>query len=175
MKLPAPPLPSAPNSPALALAARLAAWRTSRRAPRALLWLALVALLLVAQTLLVALTLRYEEARAQERSDDVAAAALADIRRRTQMVLQGLQGLQHRFQTERAGHNRILVEVRPIEPVARVDKLVSVDIALPKLTATRHDLDFIQQMQLAAREMVIGLFERGAEQIRSVQVEFDRR
>ena len=97
----APPTPLHPpprHHPSLAarLAARLAAWRASGRTPRALLWPALVALLLVAQTLLVALTLRYEEARAQERSDDVAAAALSDIRRRTQMALQGLQGLQQR-------------------------------------------------------------------------------
>ena len=70
------------------------AWRRARRTPRALLWVALVALLLVAQTLLVALTLRYEEARAQERTDDAAALALGDIKRRTQRLLQGLQGLQ---------------------------------------------------------------------------------
>jgi len=65
-----------------------------KRAPRALLWVALVALLLVAQSLLVALTWRYEEARAQERTDDAAAAALGEIRRRTQQVLQDLQALQ---------------------------------------------------------------------------------
>jgi len=59
-----------------------------------LLWVALVALLLVAQSLLVALTLRYEEARAQERTDDAAAAALGEIRRRTQQVLQDLLALQ---------------------------------------------------------------------------------
>ena len=70
------------------------AGQTGRRAPRALLWVALVGLLLVAQTLLVALTLRYEEARAQERTDDAAAAALGEVRRRTQQVLQGLQALQ---------------------------------------------------------------------------------
>ena len=72
----------------------LARARSVRRTPRALLWVALVALLGVAQTLLVVLTLRYEEARAQERSDDVAAAAVGELRRRTQMVLQALQGLQ---------------------------------------------------------------------------------
>jgi two-component system sensor histidine kinase DctS len=65
-----------------------------RRVPRALLWAALVALLLIAQTLLVALTLRYEEARAQERTDDAAAAVVGEIRRRSQQVLQDLQGLQ---------------------------------------------------------------------------------
>ena len=71
-------------------------WQPARRTTRPLLWAALVGLLLVAQTLLVALTLRYEETRAQERSDEVAAAALGEVRRRTQTVLQGLQGLQAR-------------------------------------------------------------------------------
>jgi len=52
-----------------------------------------VLLLLVAQSLLVALTLRYEEARAQERTDEAATAAQAEIRRRLQLLMQGLQGL----------------------------------------------------------------------------------
>ncbi len=64
-----------------------------RRAPRAVLWAALVVLLLVAQILLVMLTLNYEEARAQERSDDVAAAALAALRQRSQTLLQAIQAL----------------------------------------------------------------------------------
>ena len=66
----------------------------SPRSPRLLLWVALVVLLLVAQSLLVVLTLRYEQARAQERTDDLATAAQGEIRRRAQLVLQGLQGLQ---------------------------------------------------------------------------------
>ena len=56
-----------------------------------MLWAALVGLLLVAQTLLVMLTLNYEEARAQERSDDVAAAAVIALRQRTQSLLQAIQ------------------------------------------------------------------------------------
>ena len=58
-----------------------------------MLWAALVGLLLVAQTLLVMLTLNYEEARAQERSDDVAAAAVTALRQRTQSLLQAIQAL----------------------------------------------------------------------------------
>ena len=95
--------PPAPAPPAIApqrarasIAAVLARSRAGRARPRALLWAALVALLLVAQTLLVVLTLRYEEARAQDRSDDVAAVALGEIRRRSQRLLQGLQGLSLR-------------------------------------------------------------------------------
>ena len=92
---PAPSAPAARPAPWRSLAlTRL--WQPARRPSRPLLWVALVGLLLVAQTLLVALTLRYEETRAQERSDEVAAAALGEVRRRTQTVLQGLQGLQTR-------------------------------------------------------------------------------
>ena len=58
-----------------------------------MLWAALVGLLLVAQILLVMLTLDYEEARAQERSDDVAAAAVTALRQRTQSLLQAIQAL----------------------------------------------------------------------------------
>ena len=89
-----PPAPSptrAPHSAAVAPpAARLV------RTPRLLLWLALVGLLLVVQSLLVVLTLRYEETLAQERTEEVAVAAMGEIRRRTQRLLQGLQGLQRR-------------------------------------------------------------------------------
>ena len=80
MSLPAPPL-----APPLA---------PPRTRPRLLLWGVLVVLLGVAQSLLVVLTLRYEQARALERTEDVATAAQGEIRRRTQLVLQGMQGLQ---------------------------------------------------------------------------------
>ncbi|MEK8051732.1 ATP-binding protein [Ideonella sp. DXS22W] len=83
----------APAAPAPALPPLAA---PPRRARRALLWGALVGLLLVAQTLLVLLSLRYEETRAQERTDEVAAAVQSEIRRGVQRVLQGLQALQPR-------------------------------------------------------------------------------
>ncbi|WP_156422067.1 sensor histidine kinase [Paucibacter sp. KCTC 42545] len=60
---------------------------------RALLWAALTVLLLVAQTLLVALTLRYEAARGQERVDQVAVEVAARLKQITDRDLQGLQGL----------------------------------------------------------------------------------
>ena len=66
------------------------------RSTRLWLWVALVALLLVMQSLLVVLTLRYEEALAQERTEEVAVAATGEIRRQAQRLLQGLQGLQRR-------------------------------------------------------------------------------
>ncbi len=67
-----------------------------RRTRRALLWAALVVLLLVAQSLLVVLTLRHEQTRAQDRTEDMASAVQGELRRRSQILLQGLQGLQTR-------------------------------------------------------------------------------
>jgi two-component system sensor histidine kinase DctS len=78
-------------SPAPDSATRTRSW--PRRLPRTLLWGALVALLLVAQSLLVWLTIRHEATRAQERVDDDAAAVAAELRRQTQRALQQLQAL----------------------------------------------------------------------------------
>jgi two-component system sensor histidine kinase DctS len=64
-----------------------------RRWRRALLWGALVGLLLVAQSLLVWLTLDYENNRAQEQVDAAAAAAIGDLRHALSGDLQGLQAL----------------------------------------------------------------------------------
>ena len=64
-----------------------------RRGVRWLLWGALVALLLVAQSLLVGLTLSYEESRAQDRADAVAGAAAGELRRLVQRSLQSAQSL----------------------------------------------------------------------------------
>jgi two-component system sensor histidine kinase DctS len=63
------------------------------RLRRALLWGALVALLLVAQTLLVALTISYEASLAQDASETVVAEASAEIRRDLLVVTQNLQAL----------------------------------------------------------------------------------
>ncbi|MBA4177166.1 MAG: PAS domain-containing sensor histidine kinase [Leptothrix sp. (in: Bacteria)] len=64
-----------------------------RRWRRALLWGALVALLGVAQTLLVALTLSFESSRAQDEADSVAAEVAAEVRRDLVGVVQSLQAL----------------------------------------------------------------------------------
>ncbi|MDP2005929.1 MAG: ATP-binding protein [Rubrivivax sp.] len=64
-----------------------------RRLRRALLWGALVALLLVAQTLLVALTINFESSRAQDEADGVAAEAAAEVRRDLFGMVQTLQAL----------------------------------------------------------------------------------
>jgi len=64
-----------------------------RRLRRALLWGALVALLGVAQTLLVALTINFEATRAQDEADRVAAEAAAEVRRDLFGMVQTLQAL----------------------------------------------------------------------------------
>ncbi len=63
------------------------------RLRRALLWGALVALLLVAQSLLLALTVSYESSRAQDEADSLAAEAAAEVRRELTSVTQALQSL----------------------------------------------------------------------------------
>lgn len=64
-----------------------------RRWRRALLWGTLVGLLLVAQSLLVWLTLDYENNRAQEQVDAAAAVSIGDLRQALGRDLQSLQAL----------------------------------------------------------------------------------
>ena len=70
-----------------------------RRWRRVLLWGLLIALLAVAQALLVFLVLVYEDARAQDRSEAVAASAAAELR---QQLSRGLQTLQILVWSERS-------------------------------------------------------------------------
>jgi two-component system, LuxR family, sensor histidine kinase DctS len=65
----------------------------STRRRRALLWGALVALLAVAQSMLVWLTVDYERSRAQEHVELVAAAVSSDLRQALSRDLQSLQAL----------------------------------------------------------------------------------
>ena len=92
------------------------------RPPRLLLWVALVFLLVVAQTLLVVLTLRYEQGRAQDRTDDQAGAAQGEIRRRAQLVLQGLQGLQTRDGDSTAWPGLAEALLRSQREIARIER-----------------------------------------------------
>lgn len=64
------------------------------RSRRLALWGALVALLVVAQSMLVYLTANYERVRAQEQVDAAATAAAADVRQTLSRQLQRLQALQ---------------------------------------------------------------------------------
>ena len=64
-----------------------------RRLHRAVLWGALLALLGIAQTLLVALTVSYESVRAQDEVDAIATEAAADVRHEMLGAIQTLQAL----------------------------------------------------------------------------------
>jgi two-component system sensor histidine kinase DctS len=79
--------------PRLPISEQPAALRAPSRWRRALPWVALLALLAVAQTLLVALTVRVEEARAQDDADAVAAAMAGDLRRELLGASRQLQAL----------------------------------------------------------------------------------
>ncbi|MES2718938.1 MAG: ATP-binding protein [Pseudomonadota bacterium] len=93
-----------------------------RRPRRPLLWVALVVLLVVAQSLLVLLTLRYEQARALERTDDQASAAQGEIRRRAQLLLQGLQGLQTRDGDAQAWSRHAEALLRSQREIGRIER-----------------------------------------------------
>jgi two-component system sensor histidine kinase DctS len=67
--------------------------RRTPRTRRTLLWGMLVLLLLVAQTLLVALTVNYESSRAQDEIDAVGSEAAVEVRRNLMAAMQSLQSL----------------------------------------------------------------------------------
>ncbi len=84
----------APDAPVTADAAPQArALHAAQRWRRVLLWGLLIALLAVAQTLLVLLALNYEATRAQDRTEAVAGAAAAQVRQGLTRSLQVLQAL----------------------------------------------------------------------------------
>ncbi|MDT7833875.1 two-component system sensor histidine kinase NtrB [Aquabacterium sp. OR-4] len=152
MSAPAPAPAAAPALPPLPV--------PPRRARRALLWGALVALLLVAQTLLVLLSLRYEEARAQERADEVAAAVQSELRRGVQRVLQGLQGLQPRSADDAAWQQNAAALLRAQRELGRIEQR---DTAARVVAAAdspwheplyqrlpRHSVDFETQLACTA-------------------------
>ncbi|HEX6706897.1 MAG TPA: ATP-binding protein [Albitalea sp.] len=77
--------------PAVPAPAPLVPGSTRRR--RALLWVALVALLAVAQSMLVWLTVNYESSRAQDQVEAVSAGVAADLKQTLSRDLQSLQAL----------------------------------------------------------------------------------
>jgi two-component system sensor histidine kinase DctS len=92
-------------------------WRRHRRA---LLWSALVLLLLVAQTLLVALTVNYEASRAQESTDAVAVEVAAEVRRNVVSLQQQLQSLAAQPDAAWAGAAQELLRQR--RSLARLER-----------------------------------------------------
>ncbi|MFO1218426.1 MAG: ATP-binding protein [Burkholderiaceae bacterium] len=80
-----------PAAPIQVPAARVVVSAPARR--RALLWVALVLLIVVAQSALVALTIDYEANRVQDRAENAAAAAASEVRRLGLQTLRTLQSL----------------------------------------------------------------------------------
>ncbi len=83
MAVAAAPSPAPPRAPMTAPRRR---W-----ARRALLWSALLLLLVVAQSLLVALTIAYESSRLQDEADNLVAAEATELRRELMQAVQTLQ------------------------------------------------------------------------------------
>ena len=98
-----------------------AALRTARRWRRALLWAALVGLLVVAQTLLIALTARHERNRLQEQTDGSAVASAGDVKQVFARDLQGLQALLWREPTPQQWARDAAVLLRDHPEMLRVE------------------------------------------------------
>ncbi len=84
------PVASAPSPPTASVAPRVL---RPRRLRRAVLWGLLVVLLVVAQSLLLALTVAYESSRAQDHVDELASVAVGQAKRELARNLQELQTL----------------------------------------------------------------------------------
>ena len=104
-----------PPLPPLPAAAR------PRRLRRALLWGALVALLGVAQTLLVALTINFEASRAQDEAEGVAAEVAAEVRRDMLGMMQSLQALGWTDSTQPTRHAAAEALLRQRRELKRVE------------------------------------------------------
>ncbi|WP_233151779.1 sensor histidine kinase [Pelomonas sp. KK5] len=92
-----------------------------RRWRRALPWVALVALLLVAQSLLVMLSLNYESGRAQEHVDQVAAEVAARAKQLAGRDMQALQGLLWEDPLHQRWRDDAVELLRRTRPLLRVE------------------------------------------------------
>jgi two-component system, LuxR family, sensor histidine kinase DctS len=116
------------------------------RRRRVLLWGSLIGLLLVAQSLLVVLTLAYENNRAQEQVDAVAAQAVADIKRNLSVAVQELQVLTWDEETEAAQWgSRARAQVQRRRDLVRIEQrdirqaiLVAIDSPLAPTAMARR-------------------------------------
>ena len=153
------PLPSTPRVPP--------AWPVRRLA----LWGALVALLIVAQSLLVWLTISYERNRAQEQVEQAAAAAAADVRQALARHQQSLQALLWNEPTPAVWHaeastllraRRELLRIERRDPQMRITDAADSRLQVPLFAHFRRtDLDFDLQVACnAAQRFATPLFSR---------------
>jgi len=130
------------------------------RTRRALLWAVLVLLLVVAQSLLVALTLSYESTRAQDDADSIASEAAGEVKRellRTTQALQGLMWGEPLLLHWREGAGELMRGRRELLRVERRDRRIGVTEAVDTPLAqplfrqmARSDLDVDAQVACAA-------------------------
>ncbi|MBG6079792.1 two-component system sensor histidine kinase DctS [Rubrivivax gelatinosus] len=146
----------------------------SARAPRLhrwLPWLALVLLLIVAQSLLVWLTLRHESTRAQEEADEVATETAAEAKRDLLAAMRSLQALSwgdpaaERWRADAAAllrGQRLLLRIERRDPELRIGDAVDGPFALPLFSAMpRQSLDVEAGIACAAaRHLAAPAFSR---------------
>jgi two-component system sensor histidine kinase DctS len=141
------------------------------RLRRVLLWTALLALLGVAQTLLVVLTLNYESGRAQDQAETAAAQTAADVRREMLLQMQALQALAFSDAPAaawQAGAAALLKQRRGLERVERRQNDLSVVDAVdtpyaPSLVSQMPRQDLAVEAQVActaARSAGAPMFSR---------------
>jgi len=131
-----------------------------RRLRRVLLWAVLVALLAVAQTLLVALTLRYEAWRAVEAAEAAAAEAVASVRRdllRLTHATQAVTWLEPEDPAWRQAAAKLLRELPELRRIEWRDGLVAVVVAVeaplgPPLFARIPRPELAAEADLACRD-----------------------
>ena len=126
-----------------------------RRWRRPLLWGLLILLLGVAQVLLVALTLNYEDSRAQDRVDALAASAAAEARQSLARSLQSLQSLLWNEPSPAQWHSDAAEMIRARRELLRIERrdaqFTVVDTVETPYRATlfapisRHDLSLEAQ------------------------------
>ncbi len=87
-----------------------------------MLWVALLLLLGVAQTLLVVLTVRYEASRVQDETEGIAAEAAAELRRELLRTAQQLQALGWSEQSLPAWRDGAAALLTASEPLRRIER-----------------------------------------------------
>ena len=92
------------------------------RTRRALLWGALMALLVIAQSMLVWLTVNYESTRAQEQVDSASSGVAADVKQALSRDLQSLQALLWNDPTPEQWRSDAAVLLRAHRELVRVER-----------------------------------------------------
>ncbi len=116
---------------------------------RALLWSVLVVLLLVAQTLLVALTINYEEGREQDNTERAATEAAAEFRREMLHQMQLLQALAFSEAPGDAWRREADALLRPRQGLERLEWR-ALDLAVVAAVDTPYAPTLFAQMPRAA-------------------------